>query len=99
MTFLRQANPEEIDRGVVCRAYVCVVLLCQLHPRVRKGVLLLLLDSITVGDLLLHGVGVDCFVESPHAALVEVDHSRGPPIEIAALGITLLHFIACTTLQ
>jgi hypothetical protein len=44
MTFLGQADPKEIDRAVVGWACICVPLLCQLHPAVREGVVLALLD-------------------------------------------------------
>ncbi len=93
LTSLRQANPKEIDRVVVSCAYDCVALLCQLHPTVRKGVVLALLDSIAVHDLVLRGVGVDCFMEGPRTMLVEADHLRGSPIKTACIGdhLVLLH--------
>jgi hypothetical protein len=78
VTFWGRANPEEIDRVVVGCAYVCVALLRQLHPAVRKGVVLVLLDSVAVRDLVLHGVGVDCFMGSPRAMLVEVSLEGSP---------------------
>ena len=65
MTFLRRADPEEIDCAVVSCAYVCVALLCQLHPTVHEGVVLMLLDSVTVRDLVLCGAGVDHFMGVP----------------------------------
>ncbi len=51
MTFLRQADPKEINRAVVGCAYVGVALLRQLHPTVHEGDVLSLLDSVTVSDL------------------------------------------------
>ncbi len=95
VTFLGQANPKEIDRGVVGSAYICVALLRQLHPAVREGVVLVLLDSVAVRDLVLHGVGVDCFVGGPRAMLVEADHLRGPPIVTPCVGdhLVALHHL------
>ncbi len=94
MTFLRRANPEEINCVVVSCAYVFVALLRQLHPTVCEGVVLALLDSVVFRDLVLRGVGVDCFVGGPCTMLVEVDHLTGPPIETACVGrdhLVLLH--------
>ncbi len=73
--------------------YVGVALLRQLHPLVHEGVVLALLDSVIVCDLVLHAVGVDCFVGGPRTMLVEADHLRGPPIETACIGdhLVLLH--------
>jgi hypothetical protein len=97
--FLGQADPEAIDRAVVGHAYLCVALFHQLHPAVHKGVVLVLLDSVTVRDLVLHGVGVDCFVGCPSPMLVEADHLRGLPIETLKVGDHLfalhcLHHVA-----
>jgi hypothetical protein len=71
----------------------CCSLLRQLHPAVCEGVILALLDSVIVGDLVLHGLGEDCFKGGPHAMLVEANHLRGPPIETACIGdhLVVLH--------
>ncbi len=86
VALLRQVNPKEINCGVVSGTLIVVALLCQLHPAVQEGVILAVLDSIIVLDLVLHGVGVDCFKGGPQAMLVEGNLLRGPPIETACVG-------------
>jgi hypothetical protein len=65
VTFLKRADPKEIDCAIVSCTYVGVALLHQLHPTVCEGVVLLLLASVVVRELVLHGVGVDCFMGVP----------------------------------